>query len=270
MKPVRRMTYSALMLLASAGTLAATGLPFRSSFENGDFREWNGGLDSTMTVTTETATDGTRSVRSVNTAGSTTDNYKDYIFGDHARVGGTGVTEQNGLWLQFDSRFDTGFVFGSNVHKVAIVNLENEQGRRRYQIIINIWSTTGEYFIEHLEWNADGSFAGALPGMPENVGPKVYQRPGQWDRLKLFIKPNTSGQSNGIIRLWVNGVLKTEYTNCALRENTNYMPNKLIMANYVNATVTNGIQRWDNWYMGETDPGGAAVRPNPPVIQGVN
>ena len=65
-------------------------------------------------------------------------------------------------------------------------------------------------------------------------------------------------------------VCATEYTNCALRENTNYMPNKLIMANYVNATVTNGIQRWDNWYMGETDPGGAAVRPNPPVIQGVN
>jgi hypothetical protein len=270
MNLARSMTYSAVMALASASALAATGLPFRSSFENGDFREWNGGNDASMTVSTETATDGTRSVRSVNTAGSTTDNYKDYIFGDHARVGGTGVTEQNGLWLQFDSRFDTGFVFGSNVHKVAIVNLENEAGRRRYQIIINIWSTTGEYFVEHLEWNADGSFAGALPGMPENVGPKVYQRPGQWDRLKLFIKPNTSGQANGIIRLWVNGVLKTEYTNCALREDTNYMPNKLIMANYVNATVTNGIQRWDNWYMGETDPGGAAVRPNPPVIQGVN
>lgn len=270
MNLIRRTLPISLLLLSSASAFAATGLPFRSSFENGNFGEWNGGLDSTMTVTTETATDGTRSVRSVNTAGQTTDNYKDYIFGDHARVGGTGVTEQNGLWLQFDSRFDTGFVFGSNVHKIAIINLENENSRRRYQIIINIWSSTGAYFVEHLKWNEDGSFNRAMPGMPENVGTPVNQRPGQWDRLKLFIKPNTRGQSNGIVRLWVNGVLKTEYTSVALREDTAYMPNKLIMSNYVNATVTNGIQRWDNWYLGETDPGGAAVRPNPPVIQSVN
>jgi hypothetical protein len=223
-----------------------------------------------MTVTTETATDGTHSVRSVNTAGQTTDNYKDYVFGDHARVGGTGVTEQNGLWLQFDSRFDTGFVWGSNVHKIAIINLENENSRRRYQIIINVWSETGAYFVEHLKWNADGSFNRALPGMSQNVGTAVAARRGQWDRLKLFIKPNTPGQSNGIVRLWVNGVLKTEYTNCALREDTNYMPNKLIMSNYVNATVTNGIQRWDNWYLGESDPDAGTVRPNPPILQGVN
>lgn len=267
---IRSMTYSTVLALASASVLAATGLPFRSSFESGDYREWAGGRDATMTVTTATATDGTHSVQSVNTAGQPTDNYKDYVFGDNPRVNGTPVTVQNGVWLELDSRFDTGFQFGSNVHKIAIINLENEAGRRRYQIIINVWSDTRNYFVEHLKWNEDGSFNRALPGMSQNVGTAVPARLGQWDHLKLFIKPNTSGQSNGIIRLWVNGVLKTEYTNCALREDTNYLPNKLIMANYVNVLDTSGIQRWDNWYLGETDQGTTTVRPNPPVIQGVN
>lgn len=271
MQAFRRTLQFTLLGLSAASAFGATGLPFRSSFETGNFSEWNGGLDSTMTVTTETATDGTRSVRSVNTAGQTTDNYKDYVFGDHARVGGTGVTVQNGIWLTFDSRFDNGFVYGSNVHKIAIINLENESSRRRYQIIINVWSADRTYFVEHLKWNADGSFNRAMPGMSQNVGTAVPARLGQWDHLKLFVKPNTSGQSNGVVRLWVNGVLKTEYTNVALREDTNYMPNKLIMSNYVNATVTNGVQRWDNFILQETDPeGGAVVRPNPPVIQGVN
>jgi hypothetical protein len=266
----RKFMIAALAFGASS-VFAATGLPFRSSFENGTFSEWNGGLDATMSITTETATDGTRSVRSINTAGQTTDNYKDYVFGDHARVGGTGVTEQNGVWLTFDSRFDTGFQFGSNVHKIAILNLENENSRRRYQIIINVWSNTRNYFVEHLKWNEDGSFNTALPGMSQNVGTAVAARLGQWDHLKLFVKPNTPGQSNGIVRLWVNGVLKTEYTSVALRENTRYMPNKLIMSNYVNVTNTSGVQRWDNWYLGETDPeASAVVRPRPPVLQDVN
>lgn len=258
--------------LLIAGTAhAATGLPFRSSFEAGNFNEWNGGLDATMVVTSETATDGTRSVRSTMTAGRSTDNYKDYVFGDHARVGGTGITVANGIWLTFDSRFDTGFVFGSNVHKIAILNLENENSRRRYQIIINVWSDSREYFVEHLKWNADGSFNRAMPGMPQNVGSAVPARLGQWDHLKLFVKPNTSGQSNGVVRLWVNGVLKTEYTNVALREDTSYMPNKLIMSNYVSVTNTSGVQRWDNFILQETDPeAGAAPRPSPPVLQEVN
>lgn len=270
MTALKRALWISLLSVAAASAFGATGLPFRSSFEQGNFSEWNGGLDSTMSVTTETATDGTRSVRSVNTAGQTTDNYKDYVFGDHARIGGTGITERSGIWLSFDSRFDTGFQFGSNVHKIAILNLENENSRRRYQIIINLWSANREYFIEHLKWNADGSFNRALPGMSQNVGTPVPARLGQWDHLKLFVKPNTPGQSNGIVRLWVNGVLKTEYTNCALREDTNYMPNKLIMSNYVSVTNTSGIQRWDNWYLGETDPDGSVVRPSPATIQSVN
>ena len=259
-----------MLMLAAYSATAATRLPFRSSFETGNFSEWDGGLEATMTVTSTQASAGTRSAQSVMIAGQVTDNYKDFIFGDHARVGGTPVLTSEGLWLTFDSKFDPGFRFatGANVHKVMILNFEDENSRRRYQLIINVGTSNSEYFIEHLKWNADRSFNRAMPGITQNVGTPALVRYGQWDRFKLFVKPNTSGSANGVVRMWVNDRLTTEYTNIPIRENTNYNPNKIIMANYVNTTTAVGIQRWDNFYLGVTEPT-SEVRPNPPVLHEV-
>jgi hypothetical protein len=154
------------------------------------------------------------------------------------------------------------------VHKIAIVNFEDGNGRRRYQLILNVYVPTQQYFFEHLVWNADGSFNRAMPGPGQNVGTPVAVRFGQWDKFKIFIKPNTPGQADGVLKMWINGVLKAEHTALAMRESTSYNPNKLIMSNYVNTSTAVGIQRWDNWYLGETEPD-AAVRPNPPVLNSV-
>lgn len=259
-----------LLSLVEASS-AATRLPFRSDFEAGNFSEWNGGGDASMSVTTEKASSGRYSTKSVLTLGTPTDNYKDFVFGDHVNVGGTAVAS-TGLWIRFDSMFDSGFQFGTgqNLHKSFIVNFEDENGRRRYQILLNVQNSNRQYFVEHLKWNADRSFGGSIQGLGgQNIGTPVQVRLGQWDRIKLFIKPNTPGQSNGIVRLWVNGALKMEHTDVAVRESTSYNPNKVIMSNYVMDTTTAGTQRWDNFYVGESDPDANEVRPNPPVLNQV-
>lgn len=250
---------------------AAARLPFESGFETGDFREWDGGLDASMTVTAQQSAQGRYSAQSVMTLGSTTDNYKEYVFGDHPRVAGLPVTVETGLWLEFDVKFDSDFQYPACqcVHKIAILNLEDESSRRRYQLIINLWTPDRTFFVEHLKWNADRSFNRALPGMTQNVGTPAAARFGEWDHLKLFVKPNTPGQANGVVRLWVNGRLKTDYSNIAVREDTSYMPNKLIMSNYVNATTVSGTERWDNFYLGESDRGAPAIRPAAPVLHEV-
>jgi hypothetical protein len=250
---------------AVSTALGATGLPFSSSFETGDFSEWNGGLQASLSVTSADATDGRYAAQAVMAQGQPTDNYKDYIFGDHVRVGGDPVTPAQGLWLQFDSKFDAGFSFGSNstFHKIAIVNFEDENSRRRFQVVLNVRARSGDYYIERLRWNADRSFNKAVGGLSQNVGAPVLARLGQWDRLVLFIKPNTPGNLDGAIRFWVNGELKGEYLNITLREETQYNPNKLILSNYAPDTTTVGVQRWDNFYLGLTDPR-IATRPMPP------
>ena len=82
----------------------------------------------------------------------------------------------------------------------------------------------------------------------------------------MYIKPNRPGQANGIVRLWVNGVLKAEHTNVPVREDTSYLPNKLIMSNYVNQLATSGTQRWDDFYLGESDRSAAQAPPRAPVL----
>lgn len=256
--------------LTAQPALSATRLPFTSGFEAGTFSEWNGGLDASMTVSSQVASAGRYSAQSVMTPGTPTDNYKEYVFGDHPRVGGTAVNANTGVWLTLDSRFDTGFHFadGAVAHKIAIVNLEDANSLRRYQIIINVWCSNGDYFIDHLKWNADRSFNRTMPNVSQNVGTPAKVRFGQWDKLKLYIKPNTLGQANGVVRFWVNGVLKGDHTNVALREDVNVNPNKLIMSNYVRESTASGTQRWDNWTLSETDPD-SGVRPNPPVLNSV-
>ena len=265
---------AALCLCGTALTvqpaLSAARLPFTSSFETGSFSEWNGGLDASMSVTSAVASQGRYSTQSVMTPGAPTDNYKDFVFGDHPRVGGEAVDSNTGVWLTFDSRFDNGFRFaeGAVVHKIAIINLEDANARRRYQIIINVWCENSEYFVDHLKWNEDRSFNRTMPYVSQNIGTKTKVRYGQWDKLKLFIKPNTLGRADGVVRFWVNGELKAEHTNVALRESVAVNPNKLIMSNYVRESTAAGTQRWDNFRLSETDPDGG-VRPNPPVLNSV-
>ena len=260
------------LCLAQGASAAATKLPFRSSFESGTWDDWNGGPDTSLRIVSDDATDGRNSARAVMTAGTPTDNYKDFVFGNSNRVpGGVAVTEQQGVWMAFDAKFETGFRFGTsaNLHKLAILNFEDENGRRRYQLIVNVRNSDRMYFVEHLKWNADRTFNRAIPGLDQHLGTPAYVRFGQWDKFKLFVKPNTPGVANGIVRLWINGELKVDRTNVAVREDTNYMPNKMILSNYAPDSTTSGAQRWDNFYLGETDPGGSTVRPNPPVLDSV-
>jgi hypothetical protein len=260
------------LFLSQMAGAQATKLPFRSSFESGTFGDWNGGPDASLRIVSGDATDGTLAARATMTAGTGTDNYKDFVFGNSNRVsGGTAVSVERGLWLKFDAKFETGFRFGSNanLHKLVILNFEDEYGRRRYQLIINARNSDRQYFLEHLKWNEDRSFNRAIPGLDQHLGTPATVRFGQWDKFKLFVKPNTTGQANGVVKLWINGELKVDRSNVAVRENTNYMPNKMILSNYCPDATTSGSQRWDNFYLGETDPDAGTVRPNPPVLDSV-
>ncbi|MFZ5622625.1 MAG: heparin lyase I family protein [Pseudomonadota bacterium] len=258
----------AILALLSAAEIApaATGLPFIGSFETGNFSEWDGGRTATLSVSNSSSCDGQYNALSQMSRGTTTDNYQDFYFGDHRQVGGEPAT--GGLWLQLCSKFSSDFDFGaSNLHKIAIINFTDANGLRRYQIILNVWVGTERYFVENLRWNSDGSFGGTVGGYNQNLANPVSIRRGEWDRIKLFIRPNTPGSSDGIIRLWVNGVQKMEYTNVAMREASTFNPNKLIMANYVPQSDVSGIQQWDDFYLGESDPDTAISPPLPPVLR---
>lgn len=261
-----KLVLTVLALSLPTALWAAEGLPFTSDFETGDFSEWAGGPNPTMSVVNSGAYSGTYAVRATMPGGTLTDNYKDYYFGDHASINGDPA--DGDIWLRLASKLDSDFDFlDVAYHKIAIINFTDENWRRRYQLIVSVQRSTGEYFIENLKWNADRSFAYTVHGLSQNQTTHYPVRFDQWDELKMFARPNTPGERNGVIRFWVNGELAMEYTDLYMREDTSYNPNVLIMSNYSTAA---GTQWWDNFYLGESDPGaGSDIAPAAPVMQDI-
>ena len=257
----------ALLLCISSSAYSAQGLPFATSFEDGDLSDWFwGNSTNTSVINTSQAFDGNYCAQMNFSATQNWDNYMDYYFGDHVSIGRhTRGQAANELWLKFSVKYDSQTI-PSNKQKLALINFTNGQdSQRRYQVIIA--SYLGEFAIEHSYIDSWRFFL-----LPQNVGGAPSPiRPGQWDTLKIYIRNNTPGASDGIVRMWVNDELKTEYTNVNLRESTNYNPNKLIMSNWVDVGMTSqsGALLQDDYYLGEVDPdAGTPVTapPSPPVL----
>jgi hypothetical protein len=185
-------------------------------------------------------------------------NYANKNFGDWFTLGGTKVEE---VWLRFYSKFSAGMVWPNRSQKMAIFNLTNGvDNERRYQVYVYV-DPDGYYAVDHSDI-ANWRFY----GLPQNVGTAVPARGDQWDKIKLYVRLNTPGQSNGIVRMWVNDQLKVEYTNVPIRANTSYGMNRLILSNSATQqAVSSGYQWWDSWRLSLTDPDQSATAPAAPT-----
>lgn len=252
-----------LIVLFSATPVNAqtnTGLPWASSFETGDFTEWNGYTRGDITLVEGSAADGRWASRINLVANTLNDNYYEHYFGDHVT---TGLDRVDELYLQFYSKFESGYQWHTLYsHKIAIINLTDGMAwDRRYQVYV--WVTPdGFYAVDYSDID-DWLFH----PLAQNVGdptPVVFD---QWDKITLYVHQNTPGTSDGIVRLWINDELKLDYSGLDLRENTNFGMNKLILTSWSNPSGGNGVQWSDGWQLSE-DPIGpqSRVRPNPPVL----
>ena len=225
----------------------SSNLPFTSSFENGDWSEWNGGQTANMSVINSSPNSGNYCARATLTANTHSDNYLDYYFGDHPSYGGDKVEE---LYLQVYSKFSPGYIWPNDDQKIALLNLtDGQSSQRRYQVGIMV-NSEGQYYIEHTDID-DWRFY----GLSQNQGITTSVRAAEWDKLKLYVKLNTPGMSNGIVKFWINDILKLSYTNVNIRENTSFGMSKLILSSYaVDFSGSNGFQYYDDWTLSQTDP----------------
>ena len=103
-------------------------------------------------------------------------------------------------------------------------------------------------------------------GLSQNIGQPASVELDRWDELKLHVRLNDPGFANGIVRLWINGNLKLEYTDVNIRENTSYGMGRLILSSHNGGrTGGNGYIYHDSWSLTDTDPDQVAP-PNPPVL----
>jgi len=277
---VKKVIYAFMLVILVGNPVvvqAASGLPFQDGFESGNFSAWLPGGTNGFSVSNADHSTGSYAARGASTMGQTTNYYMDRPFGDHPQAGGVPLAD--GVYFKFAHKYDTGFDLGrtQNYNKIFLMNFEDSNNLRRDQVIFEIavnydnGSRRGEYIFEPTHWNPDGSWlSGSL--LFQNRGIPEKYRVGEWDFIKIYIKPNTPNVANGILKLWVNGVLKAEHTNVNMRFTSNNL-NLAIIGSYTTVTDVAGVRWWDRVQISETDPDNSAPNvkyPNPPSVIRVN
>jgi hypothetical protein len=227
---------------------SSTRLPFTATWDSGNlYADWDGFRNTTGATVSTTGCFSGRCLRTPLVAGTVSDNYGDFYFGDHTGQNGAKVEE---VWLRVYSKFDPGIQWPNRTQKIVLLNLtDGVSSERRYQVMLDV-SPQGQYFVERSDIGA-----WQFNGMGQNIGSPVSVRVGQWDKLKMYVRLNTPNQSNGIVRMWVNDTLKLEYTNVNIRAGSNYGINKMILTTYATQTSpANGVQWHDDVTLSLTDP----------------
>jgi len=248
-----------LLLAHRPSALAQTGgtrLPWTSTFDSPGLTDWDGFVTDTGATVVASGCVAGGCLRSPLVAGSTSNTYADFYFGDHAQNRGAKVEE---LWVRLHSKFDAGISWPNRTQKIVLLNLTDSTGARRYQVMMDV-SPQGLYFVELSDidnWR--------FSGVSQNIGTPVAVRLGQWDKLKLYVRLNTPGVANGVVRLWVNDQMKIENTALNIRAGTSLGMNKMILSTLATqSSPSNGVQWHDSLTIAATDPD-AGSNPSAPA-----
>lgn len=259
-KMYRAFIVFTLMIFSYSGVQAETGLPWSSDFETGDLSEWNG--YGSVGITSTDCQSGSYCARNPLVANTVNGPYREHFFGDHYTQN---LEKVDDVYLEFHSKIDVGYeLTGWGVHKLAIINITDGSGQRKYQVYIVI-HPDGQYGIEHSYIDTWQFF-----GLNQNSGDSnAAIRLGQWDKIKMRVKLNTPNTNDGIVEMWVNDELIMSHNRLNLRQTTNYSLNKLIISSYTTGqNGSDGVQYWDNWKLYE--PSMDSTPPMAPTMNLVN
>jgi len=205
------------------------------NFESAAWDKWVG-TRGNLEIANDNCAEGNLCARATLVENTDDNNYADFTFGDHVTVGDPKIEE---VYLQMYSKISAGYSWPNRSHKIAIFNLtDGVSTARRYQVYVYA-DPSGRYAVDYTDidnW--------VFNGLSQNVGTPVNVSSGQWDKLKLRVRLNTPGSSNGVIELWVNDELKLSYNNVNIRLGTNYGLNKFILSSYSTRTTGSSGTQW--------------------------
>ena len=120
------------------------------------------------------------------------------------------------IYMQVYVYFPTGYQFHTVGNKIAYSYINPASGGYHGNYIFGIFGSDRQVVIQ-TQPSSTSKLYGALNKVYYNN--RTYTRidTGQWYKLSHYFKLNTSGVSNGIIRIWVNDVLAAEYTDVNMR-----------------------------------------------------
>jgi hypothetical protein len=126
-------------------------------------------------------------------------------FDQSVRTGGNYTQFYGSVWLKYSSGFAV-----DNAGILKILYIWGDDEMPSLCLCVNNYSGGNGNFTPQLGLQ-DATNVNLVPNVSGQVG---YGFPtGQWVRLEFFLQMNTPGNSDGIAKVWANGVLVSNYTN---------------------------------------------------------
>ena len=100
------------------------------------------------------------------------------------------------MFVRFATRQSTGFKIGSNNY-TKMVRFRTDGGYPVFTVLFG----SGKYVL-----GVEGSYVGGTFIPASSVTPSQTS----WDQVEVEVQLNTPGQSNGLMRMWINGTLRIE------------------------------------------------------------
>lgn len=242
------------ILIASSG-YAQTGLPWTATFNSGDFSEWNRGVNPSgnISITSSGCLTPPCACATLTSGTENENTYAEHAVGDYYSLPGAPNTKLTEIWMTMYTKLGP-----SNYHlpvdsqKIFIFNYTDGTNSQRTYQIYAFWGDDGVLVVDRADWTGGGTFT----PIDQNTNLPAYEwEPDTWVKLKIHVKNNTSGNSDGVVQLWINDVLKINRSNVNINGTSEDGIGKIILSGYTNdATDTNGTQCWDTWSATETDP----------------
>ena len=130
----------------------------------------------------------------------------------------------------------------------------------------------GEFFGALYSYHPHANNGGCGEWLTQNQNGVHYQQPGIWYCYEIYIRANDVGQTNGVLKMWVDGQLRGYYQGFEFRMTNTLKLNQVYLYGSTGGCTTPYTQKvWDDnlvlakQYIGPLVSSTNIVRPAPPT-----
>lgn len=203
----RSAILACVTLAAAPGFAHAAGLVFSDDFESGNTNKWVADSGRNKCTVTTSSVDGVKAYGGSNMAVC---NWNGTLAwndpANYTTLKLSSFNYSNEFLLRFRVRY------ASDVDKVAgnkLLRLYPSDGQNSFYLNAQMEASGGPMFItwETIAGATASSFGGTFWGDGTGFGN------GSWHEVEVYIKHNTSGSKNGVVKVWQDGQLKQQLSN---------------------------------------------------------
>jgi hypothetical protein len=223
---------------------------FSDNFDDGDVSDWNDHHQNVILIDDQqTRNSSPYSVHLSHNPGSTNSGNLAIFFADNPTSSNTHECSRlDEIYVEYYVRFSSASSWPSTSSKVSKVESWPVAwaGNSAKNFYLTTEIDSSGYFTSTLR-RVKGGNTGYFP-FPQNVETPIPAAANQWHHVEMKLKVNTPGQQDGVLQMWVDGLLKTDYQNviyCTI--DGGYGWNTFLFTGYDNpSSPDNKQQYWDD------------------------